>query len=593
MVCALFIVGTIGARADQRSLEGYLLDVPSVSGALQDAARLNAESHYPGTPGDEHIAQWMRDALEADGFDASLESFTSDVPFLRNAKLSLLTKPRVDFNLRETPLSADPDGSRSGAGIPFNAGSGSGTVIASVVDAGHGLDSDYQSLSRHGLDVRTRIALVRYGKQFRGLLAKRARDRGAAGVLFYSDPADRGGSMHGPAYPDGPYRPLGSVQRGNLGARLTIPTLPISALVAAKILDSMHNGITDVPVRLQVDEIIKRETLWNTVGVLAGQDPTHSVVLGAHRDAWVYGVTDNGSGIATILEAARALGYLAKSGWRPQFSIIVAGFDGEEIGEVGSTEYVRMHEGTLRTGCIAFINEDENTTGQFFAATAAAALDSVLVLASQAVRDPREERRTLFTRWQSQQGGTMVSGPGGGSDFEPFLYEVGIPILQIGFDGTFGVYHSAFDDLRYAQTQADPGFVNHRAAAQMVALIAMRLASGTVPYQLSAYARRMQAALGTIGGNARDLAPIAAAIGRLRYRAGNADHRGIDGNREIDIARRLDLFFYGRNGYDAVGFPALSSAFATRNEAAISAAVGKAVHDLDDISNAIAAATRR
>ena len=592
-LCSVFIAGTLVARADQRTFEQYLLDVPSVSAAMQDSARLNAESHYPGTPGDAHIAQWMRDQLAADGFTASVESFTSDVPYLRGASVTLMSSPKIVFDLGEAPIAADPDGSRKSAGIPFNAWSASGTVSASLVDAGHGLDDDYRALASRGIDVRSRIVLVRYGKQFRGLLAQRARDRGAAGVIFFSDPSDRDGSLRGPAYPDGPYRPLGAVQRGSLGTpRLSIPTLPVTAIVAAKLIAAMRNGITDAPVRLHVDEVVKRQTLWNTVGVLEGRDPTHSIVLGAHRDAWVYGVTDNGAGVTTLLEAARALGYVAKSGWRPQYSIVVAGFDGEEIGEVGSNAYVRTHEAALRGGCIAYINEDENTTGQYFGAMAAAALENAVAPAAQAVRDPREERSTLFARWQKQTGGTTVSGPGGGSDFEPFLYDLGIPVMEIGFDGTFGVYHSAYDDLRYATTQADPGFVNHRASAQIVALIAMRMASGLVPYQLAPYAARMRASLATLG-NAADLQPVEAAIGRFQGRAQTADRRGIDGNREIEIARKIDLLLYGRNGYAAVAFPSLSSALGSGNRAEISAAAGRTAREIDDITAGIANAAQR
>jgi N-acetylated-alpha-linked acidic dipeptidase len=293
------------------------------------------------------------------------------------------------------------------------------------------------------------------------------------------------------------------------------------------------------------------------------------------------------------LEAARALGYLYRSGWRPQFSIAIVGFDGEEIGEVGSETYVRMHEGALRSGCIAYINEDENATGQFFGATAAAPLEHLLAPATQLIRDPQEERRTLFQRWRGQNGGTRVEGPGGGSDFEAFLYDAGIPTIEVGFEGIFGVYHSGFDDLTYATTQADPGFVNHRALAQLVALMAMRLSSGTVPYQLSAYVPRMRAALGEIAsGHGKDLDPLSKAIDRFASQATSADRRGIDGNREIAITQRLNRLFYGRNGYSAVAFPDVSQALASQADAAISAAVGRTVHDLDDISREIANARR-
>jgi N-acetylated-alpha-linked acidic dipeptidase len=585
-------------RADESSNEQFVIDEPSAAAAQADSTRINQESHYAGTPGDYHIAQWMRSQLAAAGFNTTNEVFTHDVPFSRFVGLEEFRYPHwIRYRLGEVPIPSDPDGTRRDAGPPFNAWSGSGIVSANIVDAGHGLPADYQSLAARGVDVRTRIALIRYGREFRGELAKRAQDHGASGVIFFSDPADPDGSLNGPAYPDGPYRPLGSVQRGALTqGEIEIPTLPVTAINAARILATIDNGISTVPFRLSVQMDLDRNAkLWNTVGVLPGIDPTHSVVIGAHRDAWVYGVTDNGSGTSVVLQAARALGYLYRSGWRPHYSIIVAGFDGEEIGEVGSNAFVQMHRGLLESGCIAYINEDEITTGQYFGASAVDALRDAIVPATERIADPAMPSQKLFQRWQVQAGGTTIRGPGGGSDFEPFLYDLGIPIMQVGFHGVFGVYHSGFDDLNYVMTQADPGFVNHRAIAQLVALLTMRLASGTVPYRLTPYAGTLRSDVAMLSGTQyrRDLSPLVAAIGRYAYRAGIADHRGIDGNAEIGIVHRLDKLVYGRNGYAAVPLPAINGAVARGDRPAISASVGRAVHELDDISSAIAAATVR
>jgi N-acetylated-alpha-linked acidic dipeptidase len=597
--CLILLIGSASpARADQATDEQYLLGVPTASGALRESIRLNAESHYAGTPGDYHIATWMRDELAADGFDARLEPFQTSVPYARRLSLELMTTPKpTGFPLVETPIPQDPDGSRRDAGPPFNAWSGSGVAYDDLVDAGYGMPADYARIAAEHIDVRTRIVLIRYGRQFRGLLAERAQRRGAAGVIFFSDPAGRDGSLRGPAYPDGPYRPLGAVQRGAVGPpALRIPTLPVTAQVARRLLATIHNGISDVPVRLDVEESIKPATLWNTVGVLRGTDPTHEVVLGAHRDAWVYGVTDNGSGITTLLQTARALGYLYRSGWRPRFSIVIVGFDGEEIGEAGSQAYVRMHGGELQNGCIAYINEDEDATGQRFGAMAAAALEHLVPWVTQQVPDPANPSVTMAQRWQSQRGGPRIEGPGGGSDFESFLYGLGIPVMELGFYGPFGVYHSAFDDLRYAQTQADPGFADHRALAQMVALLAMRLASGSVPYRLTDYTPRMRAAVTTIAAHARNsraFVPVLRAIERFDARARRAQMRGIDGNALISLTQRVDLLLYGRSGYAPVAFPVLSAAVATGNPAAITTAAGRTAHDLDAISAGIASATRR
>jgi N-acetylated-alpha-linked acidic dipeptidase len=596
----LIILSAGSARADERAMEALLLDEPTAAAAQTDSTRLNQESHYPGTPGDYHIAQWMRDELASAGFQASLEAFPHPVPFVKYAKLEMrgLKGRWSKLALDEVPIPQDPDGTRRDAGQPFNAWSGNGVAVGTLVDAGHGLASDYAALAAQHVDVHARILLIRYGREFRGALAKRAQDRGAKAVIFFSDPTDDDGSQHGPAYPEGPYRPLGSVQRGALieGA-IKIPTLPISALVAQQLLAATSNGIGNAPIRLTVKmQMDRKATLWNTLGVLPGTDPTHTVILGAHRDAWVYGVTDNGSGISVALATARALGYLYRSGWRPQFTIVIVGFDGEEIGEVGSNAYVRMHQDELEKGCIAYINEDEIATGQTFGASAAAALQNTILLATEAVPDPQTATQTIFERWRAQTGGTRVRGPGGGSDFEPFLYNLGIPILQVGFRGIFGVYHSGFDDLNYVQTQADPGFVDHRAVSQLVALMTMRLASGVTPYRLTPYAAQLRDDVATLtrtSQHGRDLAPLSAAIDRFARAASRADGRGLEGNAEIAIVRRLDKLTYGRDGYAAVPLPGLNGALLGDNEAAISAAVGSTIHDLDAITGTIASAPLR
>jgi hypothetical protein len=167
--------------------------------------------------------------------------------------------------------------------------------------------------------------------------------------------------------------------------------------------------------------------------------------------------------------------------------------------------------------------------------------------------------------------------------------------MDYGFGGVFGVYHSGFDDLRYATTEADPDFINHRTVAQLVALTAMRLTSGSVGYSFTPYTARMRDALTAIASNDRDadLTPVRSAINRFAAHASAIDRNGGDGNQEIAIVHRLNRLFYGRNGYEAVAFPDLAAALATGNRAAISAAAGRTTHALDEIGSALANATRR
>src|SRR5215510_4165040 len=91
----------------------------------------------------------------------------------------------------------------------------------------------------------------------------------------------------------------------------------------------------------------KAVDVYNTVGEIRGSEkPDEVVILGAHLDSWDLGTgsTDNGTGSAAVLEAARAL---AKSGLKPKRTIRFVLFSGEEEGLVGSKMYVDAHKNDL------------------------------------------------------------------------------------------------------------------------------------------------------------------------------------------------------------------------------------------------------
>ncbi len=72
--------------------------------------------------------------------------------------------------------------------IPYNGMSPSGDVEAEVVYANYGSPEDFEKLKQMKVDVRGKIVIVRYGQNFRGVKAFVAQERGAAGVIIYSDP---------------------------------------------------------------------------------------------------------------------------------------------------------------------------------------------------------------------------------------------------------------------------------------------------------------------------------------------------------------------------------------------------------------------
>lgn len=164
---------------------------------------------------------------------------------------------------------------------------------------------------------------------------------------------------------------------------------------------------------------------------------------------------------------------LHRNGWTPKRTIVIAGWDAEEIGELGSAAYVAAHRVDLQNGCIAYLNTDESAAGPDFGASAAAAIADGVVGPIQSVLGI---------------GHPDIDPPSGGSDFESFIYTMGTPIVDMGYTGALGTYHSPYDDFRFASLYADPGFVHHEKIAQTLGVVAMRLAQSDRPFAFAPYA---------------------------------------------------------------------------------------------------------
>lgn len=234
-----------------------------------------------------------------------------------------------------------------------------------MVHAGNGDPSDYVALGRRGLDVRGRIVLVRNSVpySYRGFKVLTAEQRGAAGILIYSDPGDeRRGD--GRAYPDGPWGPQTQIQRGAVAYDFIVPGDPLTPgwasvagarriakteaaslprIISAPLSYKDARTILDardpiVHMRVRLDDRIR--PIWTVTGMIRGSErPEELVIIGNHRDAWIYGGVDPSSGSAALMELVRTLGALAESGWRPKRSILFASWDAEEFALTSSTEW--------------------------------------------------------------------------------------------------------------------------------------------------------------------------------------------------------------------------------------------------------------
>jgi N-acetylated-alpha-linked acidic dipeptidase len=363
--------------------------------------------------------------------------------------------------------------------------------------------------------------------------------------------------MRGDVYPDGPMRPPSAIQRGSVqflsigpgdpstpgapsiaGAkRITrdqmqnvpkIPSLPISYGEAEKILrrlggprvpDDWQGGLpfsyhigpgaAAVSMSVQMDEGLK--PIYNVVARIKGSvEPEKLVVLGNHRDAWTHGAVDPNSGTAAMLEVARGYGAALKSGWTPKRTIILASWDAEEYGLVGSTEWAEEHAADLQKNAVAYLNCDVAVTGPNLGLNG---VPSLRELAVQAAKDVPEPKRggTVGAAWETaqrtawaQRTPVELSGKdasfwprlqplGSGSDYTAFLDNLGVPSFDFGFGGPYGVYHAVYDNFRWMEKYGDPDFLYHAAAARLWGLMGMRLASAdVVPLRFSSYARDLQ-----------------------------------------------------------------------------------------------------
>jgi len=231
---------------------------------------------------------------------------------------------------------------------------------------------------------------------------------------------------------------------------------------------------------------------YDVIARLEGSEyPDEWVIRGNHRDAWVFGAGDPLSGNVAMLEEARGIGELAKSGWRPKRTIVYASWDAEEPGLLGSTEWVEQHADELSRKAVAYINTDGTGRG-FLGMGGSHALQPFMNQIGRDVEDPETgvsvydralaRGKTSGSLEPDHTGDLPLSPLGSGSDYTPFLQHVGISSLNLGFGGESGggSYHSIFDSYDYYKRFGDPGFEYGITLAKVTGRVTMRLADADV-----------------------------------------------------------------------------------------------------------------
>lgn len=444
-----------------------------------------------GTEGDKTSAEFIEKLWRSQGLrDVHLtpyKAYLSHPDPARHSKVSILDSngKEVFSVVRKKVGSIEPY-------LAYSASTGETPVVADVVFANYGRPEDFEELQKAGVQVAGNIAIIRFGRVFRGNKIKQAEKQGAAAVILYPDPADYS-LQPGRPFPESMSLPGNAVSSGTLALkngdpltpiypatddafrmpvqRAELPTIPAftaSFDEASEILRRMKGPpapedwtgdlnineyrlgpgfIEEKSVKLEVHLRNGLATTYNVIGRIPGdQEPERLVIVGNHRDAWSPGAFDPVSGTVAVLAIAEAYGRLAQQGWKPRRTIIFCSWGSEEFALIGSQEWVEEHRVQLSHQAVAYLNVDISVQGNGTLEVASTPLFGQLIWdTTKKVANPDEAevqrgRSTVFDTWLShspsynnpETEARFLDLPSD-SDYAPFFHELGIPSVDFRY----------------------------------------------------------------------------------------------------------------------------------------------------------------
>jgi len=539
MFCLCVFSGSVLAQQDtQQNVEAKFDRLLSKENIGKTIKELSAKPHHLGSAAGKEVAEKVYNQFKSYGWDAKIETFYVLFPTPVERQLELIAPVKFTAELKEPAVAGDATSGQEGQLPTYNAWGADGDVTASLVYVNYGLPADYEELERQGIDVKGKIVIAKYGNSWRGIKPKVAYEHGAVGCIIYSDPIDDG-YYQGDGYPEGPFKNEHTVQRGSVmdmviypGDPLTpgypsvknakrldrkdavtilkIPVLPISYHDAKPLLAALDGpvapaswrgalpftyrigGSNKTQVHLKIKQNWDIVPAYDVIARLKGSEyPDEWIIRGNHHDAWVNGASDPVSGLASLLEEAKAIGQLAKEGYRPKRTLVYCAWDGEEQSLLGSTEWVELHAKELSAKAVAYINSDGNSSG-FFNAGGSHALTQLVTDIAKDVKDPLTQasifdrkRASEILKAPAQKRAELLDNSqytlgalGTGSDYSAFLQHLGIPSLNFAFGGEAGggEYHSIYDSYDNYIRFKDPDFSYGVSLSQAAGRAVLRLA---------------------------------------------------------------------------------------------------------------------
>uniref|UniRef100_A0A8C5QKS4 Glutamate carboxypeptidase 2 n=1 Tax=Leptobrachium leishanense TaxID=445787 RepID=A0A8C5QKS4_9ANUR len=445
---------------------------------------------------------------------------------------------------------------------PYNAFSAQGEPEGDLVYVNYARTEDFFHLERKmSINCTGKIVIARYGKIFRGNKVKNAMLAGAKGLILFSDPADYCAPGVKP-YPDGWNLPGGAAQRGNVlnlngaGDPLTpgypakeytyrynadegvgIPSIPVHPIgyhdaenllkfmgglpppeswkgnlsISYNVGPGFLSEYSSRKIRMHINTNKNINRIYNVIGKIRGAlEPDRYIILGGHRDSWVFGGIDPTTGAAVLQEVARSFGKKLKEGWRPRRTIIFASWDAEEFGLLGSTEWAEENAKILQERGVAYINCDSSIEGNYTLRVDCTPLMYKLVYnLTKQLSSPDEgfEDKSLYDSWlykdpaKDKPDLPKINKLGSGSDFEAYFQRLGIAAGRARYTknsktdkySNYPLYHTVYETFELVENFYDPTFKKQLSVAQLRGSLIYELADSTIiPYNVKDYGEELK-----------------------------------------------------------------------------------------------------
>lgn len=331
-----------------------------------------------------------------------------------------------------------------------------GKVTAEAVLVGYGIDAPAKGRCDYdGSDLRGKIAVIIRGRPPDGQNWDReylrthtfaaAVAHGAVAVLYFLDPQPVAGAALAPEIYD-PAIPAGYISE---------PIVRLLLRGTGWTLKDVREKLASRPFPVATGKRLRFEvrvsgtaiaTAHNVLGMIPGADSSlgaEVVIIGAHHDQLgcdadgrLYpGADDNASGVAVVLEMARAA---QAAGWQPRRTVLFATFGGEEMGLLGA-RYLASHLPVDSTRVVAMVNLDMVGQGDGGLGIAGGARLGRPYFEWRAGLDPGRAAGLQERRLSGEH-----------SDYAPFAAR-GIPAVGCWSRGDHGRYHDIEDLPRYVR----------------------------------------------------------------------------------------------------------------------------------------------